>query len=161
MILGKISNLKDHSFMTAEMLEFLKKGDFKPGTEHEFLTGGKVLVQGYTTKPAADKRLEAHRKFRDVQCVLVGEEIMWYSDIIGLELDEEKNLASLGRSDYSPERDIVFFKDPEPAAMIPVKVYAGYFAYFEETDAHKPCCDLYTYGPSDVLKLVFKIPVEN
>jgi len=157
MILGKTENLFVYRFTTNEMLEFLRKGAFEVG-EYFLSNGIKVLVQNYKTKPAEEKRLEAHRKFYDVQCIVKGKEIMQYADIIGLKIDEERNLQKLGGRGYSLEKDIVFYKDPEPERIVDLKVNEGYFAFFSPEDGHKPCCQ-FDGEKDDVLKIVFKIPV--
>ena len=42
--------------------------------------GIKRMVQSYTTRPASDKRMEAHEKYIDIQYVEKGEEKFFFGD---------------------------------------------------------------------------------
>jgi YhcH/YjgK/YiaL family protein len=103
-----------------------------------------VLMQSYTTKPEIEARLEAHRRYLDIQVVLEGREIIYWAPIEGLEADGA----------YSEERDVIFYKGSVPGA---VTVSAGCFAIFYPQDGHKPCCHWGAAAP--VRKAVFKVRV--
>ena len=156
MILGSIKNLFSYDFTTDGMLEFLDKGTFEVD-EYLLSNGIKAIVQSCKTKPARDKRLEAHKDFYDVQCLIKGKEIMQYANITELEVDEEWNLQKHGGKGYNLKKDIIFYKDPEPKQIVEVKVNEGYFTFFSPEDGHKPGCQF--DGEEDVLKIVFKIPI--
>ncbi len=101
-----------------------------------------VLMQTYTTKPEVEARLEAHRKYLDIQVVLEGREVMYWAPLEGLEPDGA----------YSDEKDVAFFKG---AAQGVLPVAAGHFALFYPQDAHKPQCAW--GGPGRVRKAGFKV----
>ena len=96
-----------------------------------------MLSQGKGFKNA---RLEAHRKYIDIQFVIQGEDIIGYSQI-----KECKTSDGV----YSPEKDIVFFKN-KPSSQI--KLSKNDFAVFFPWDAHAPLA-----GKSRVKKIVVKI----
>lgn len=97
------------------------------------------LVQGKTREMA---RLEAHRKYIDIQLVLDGDEQMGW-----------KPLADCYNpvSEHSMEKDIRFFHDA-PASWIAVP--PDHFCIFFPEDAHAP---LVSNGM--VRKVIFKIAV--
>jgi YhcH/YjgK/YiaL family protein len=84
-----------------------------------------AIVQSYETKPAAEKKWEAHRNYIDIQYVAEGVEAMTWAPIQKL----------TPAADYSPEKDVVNFK---PAAGSPVVVEKGSFAVFFPEDGHQP-----------------------
>jgi biofilm protein TabA len=101
-----------------------------------------VLMQSYTTRPEAEGRLEAHRKYLDIQVVLEGREVAYWAPLEGLEADGA----------YSDEKDVGFFKG-SAQGVLPIP--AGFFALFLPQDAHKPQC---VWGaPGRVRKAVFKV----
>jgi biofilm protein TabA len=74
----------------------------------------------------ADSKLEAHRKYIDLQFVLSGADIMGWKPL-------DRCLSP--ESDYNAEKDIVFFRDDAKAWRT---VPAGSFALFFPADAHAP-----------------------
>ncbi|OIQ86576.1 toxin-antitoxin biofilm protein TabA [mine drainage metagenome] len=93
------------------------------------------------TREAA--QLECHRQHIDIQLVLDGvDEMGW------------KPLADCQDpvSDYRPEKDIQFFRDP-PAAWIATP--PGAFCIFFPTDAHAPLV-----GSHPIRKVILKIRVQ-
>ena len=60
-------------------------------------------IQRYTTKPLSEGKLEAHRKYIDIQFLLEGQELLGYAPLKGLTTSEE----------YNPAKDIVFYETPE------------------------------------------------
>lgn len=100
-----------------------------------FLVGAPDAV----TRPSA--RLEAHRRFLDVQVVLEGlDTIGWAPLATCTEID----------TPYDDVADIEFYRDP-PVLTVPIP--AGYFTVFFPDDAHAP---LLGDGLS-VNKCVFKV----
>jgi YhcH/YjgK/YiaL family protein len=89
-------------------------------------------------------RLEAHRRYIDIQYVVSGtEEIGWRSCA---------SCASIA-TPYDPAKDVMFFGDtPETWLILP----AGHFAVFFPDDAHAPLA-----GRSVVHKVVVKVAVEK
>jgi YhcH/YjgK/YiaL family protein len=97
------------------------------------------LVQGKTKEIA---RLEAHRKYIDIQLVLDGDEQMGWKP-----LEDCYNPVS----EHSMEKDIRFFHDA-PASWVAVP--PDHFCIFFPEDAHAPLVSSGT-----VRKVIFKIAV--
>ena len=104
-----------------------------------------ALPQTYETSPRMEKAFEAHRRFIDIQFVLLGEEVIFHAPAERLEVSVP----------YHDERDVVFFRDPVGAS--PTFLRAGDFGIYFPHDAHKPGC-LYT-APVAVRKIVIKVAV--
>jgi YhcH/YjgK/YiaL family protein len=88
-------------------------------------------------------RLEAHRRYIDIQYTIRGEEeIGWTS------------LASCADPDgpFDAEKDIVFFRDP-PTTWL--RVPHGTFAVFFPEDAHAPLA-----GAGAIVKAIVKVAVD-
>lgn len=100
-------------------------------------------VQEYDTVPAAEKQMEAHRCYYDVQFVVAGEEVMEYAPLEGLAeaqpFDEESDFGLY----FAPER------------LSSIVLSAGDVAVLAPEDAHKPGCAL--IAPSRVRKIVVKV----
>lgn len=148
MIVDRLSNWRAYGFppRLARAFELLSDPAVQalPDGRHE-LDGERLvaLAQGYTTKAVADGRLEAHRKYVDVQFVVSGEERMGWAPLEGLpgRFDEEKDLGF-----YEGEFDLVH-------------VPAGFFAVFFPHDAHAPGLDPKS-GFCRVRKIVLKVLAE-
>lgn len=108
-------------------------------------TGAYILVQHLTTEPAEQRRFESHQRYMDIQIVLSGSEIMQWAELSAL--------APSG--DYSPEKDVRLYQNPDSCADI--RVEAGQFALFLPEDGHKPLCA--DGQPGAVSKIVVKVPV--
>jgi biofilm protein TabA len=103
-----------------------------------------AIVEHMPGHTRAEAKLEAHRRYIDIQLVLDGiDEMGW------------KPLADCHNpiGDYSAEMDIRFFHD-EPASWIATPPYA--FCIFFPEDAHAPLV-----GTGNICKVVFKIPVDG
>jgi YhcH/YjgK/YiaL family protein len=105
-----------------------------------------ALVQSYTTKPLAEVKFEAHRKYMDIQFVLAGRETMLWSPL--------RSLPGVTQP-YVEERDVILFAMPE--RPVPVHVRAGEFTVFFPEDGHAPCLQL--DGPEEIRKVVIKVRV--
>jgi len=88
-------------------------------------------------------RLEAHRKYVDIQFVLEGTDEMGWKPASACEAVDQ---------DYDPEKDVIFFKD-KPRVW--KKVQAGSFAVFFPADANAPMV-----SGGYVHKAVVKVAVE-
>jgi biofilm protein TabA len=101
-----------------------------------------VIISRSPGQPPAPGRLEAHRKYIDVQVPLAGAfPVGW------------RPLADCARvhTAYSPDNDAGLFDDA-PEAKFPLS--AGRFAIFFPDDAHAP-----EPSPEPLVKAVFKIIV--
>jgi len=109
------------------------------------------MVQSYATKPSAEKRMEAHEKYIDIQYVASGEEKFFFGDKRAFKVSEP----------YNAEKDVEFYHSADfeksPAAEVSV-LRAGEFAIFFPDDAHKP--SLETGKSHNIRKILLKIPVK-
>jgi YhcH/YjgK/YiaL family protein len=112
-----------------------------------------ALVSEYKTKLESEGKLEAHRKYIDVQYVISGEELMGYSPLGNPAFAE----ATAGRQQilepYKEENDIVFFTGEKSF----IKVTSGMFAIFFPEDVHMP--GIASGKSSSVKKLVIKVRI--
>lgn len=104
-----------------------------------------ALLMTVATKGAAELRLEAHRRYADIQVGISGGEWILCRDVRGLRSAEA----------YSQEKDIEFFQDGTGAHR--VELGSGIAAVFFPEDAHKPCVAPGEAG--SVRKLVVKVAV--
>lgn len=105
-----------------------------------------ALVQKHSTKPVAEKKFEAHRRYIDIQFMVRGREIMAWAP-----------LATMGTPvmAFDPTVDAALWAYPADAVALPV--VAGQFAIFFPEDAHAPSV---VWGePAEVLKVVVKVAV--
>ncbi len=102
-----------------------------------------ALVQSYPTTPAAERKLEHHRKFADLQYLFAGAEIIEYAPLSGLVVDRP----------YDDANDYGLVRDAAPNASLSLR--PGQWAIFLPQDAHKPGCAL--GAPTAVRKVVIKV----
>ncbi len=114
----------------------------------ELADGVFAIEQVYRTKSRTEGRFESHRRYIDVQVVVSGAEVMEVADISRLPADMA----------YDGERDLIFYRDPAVAAVLPFQ--AGEGAVFFPVDGHKPSLSPEA-GSQLVRKTVVKIPVPS
>jgi len=112
-----------------EAFEFLKLSSTVdlPAGRHE-INGDKLfcIVVNDSGKTKAEAKLEAHRKYIDLQYVFSGEDEMGWKPTAS---------CTIVSQEYDINKDIGFFKDePQIWTMVP----AGSFAIFFPEDAHAP-----------------------
>ncbi len=152
MILDKIENGNKYKCLSgrfAKAFEILKSGELESKEEGKYEVDGAALyymVQRYVTKPVEERRFESHRRYADIQAVLSGKEAMGYTQVAGLEVT----------SAYDEEKDIMFFQTPDDYTNL--KMNSGEFVVLFPDEAHMP--QLQLGGPSQVLKIVFKVLVD-
>lgn len=105
------------------------------------------IIQRYTTKPIKEGRLEAHKKYIDIQFAASGEEVIGHSFPGQLDIQEP----------YDEAKDVVFYKVPDKINT--VKLSKGMFCILFPQDGHMPCCQL--AGPCEVLKVVVKVKIND
>ncbi|MHC4602158.1 MAG: NanQ anomerase/TabA/YiaL family protein [Planctomycetota bacterium] len=103
------------------------------------------IVQRYETRPADQCKLEAHKKYIDIQFVAAGEEILGYTPLENLEISQP----------YNEEKDIVLYKVSDKLST--VNLGPGMFCILFPQDAHMPGRQL--NDPSNVLKVVVKVKI--
>ncbi len=124
------------------VFDFLAQNDIStmPCGRHE-LRGEEVFfnLQEYETKPV--QKLEAHKKYIDIQVVAVGEEYMGYTNIEKTTVTEE----------YDNEKDVMFLN----GEVDKLKANNNTFLIFYPEDAHMPA--LSVDDSKWVKKAIFKI----
>jgi YhcH/YjgK/YiaL family protein len=101
-----------------------------------------AIVESVPAKMKEVAKLEAHRRYIDIQLVLEGDETMGWKP-----LEDCLNPVS----DHSEEKDIRFFHDA-PVSWVPVP--PDHFCIFFPEDAHAPLV-----GTGTIRKVIFKIAV--
>jgi YhcH/YjgK/YiaL family protein len=129
---------KSFDYIKQTDLKTIKPGKYEIDGENIF-----ALISEYKTKSEQEGKLEAHRKYIDVQYVISGEEQMGYVPLNGQQILEP----------YKEENDIVFFTGDKSFT----KVSEGMFAIFFPEDVHMP--GISTGKISDVKKLVIKVRI--
>lgn len=146
MIFDTIENLNKYQ-IPQNIIDFVKniQNDIKLG-KHDIDGSSYANVDIYNTKNINDCKLEAHKKFIDIQLLLKGEERIDFINIEELETD----------IDYDEMRDLVFFKNSTNKTNS-VYLKAGNFAIFYPQDAHMP--QIETNSSEQVKKVVVKIAI--
>jgi len=147
MIIDKIENSQLYQGLgerIEKVFEYILNTDLKNIQPGKYEIDGEnifALISEYKTKPEAEGKLEAHRKYIDVQYVISGEELMGYAPLGTQQILEP----------YKEENDIVFFTGDKSFT----KVSEGMFAIFFPEDVHMP--GIMTKESSPVKKLVIKV----
>jgi YhcH/YjgK/YiaL family protein len=150
MIIDKIENSHIYNGLGKRIekaFEYINYTDLKNIQPGKYEIDGEnifALVSEYKTKSESEGKLEAHKKYIDVQYVIDGEELMGYAPLNGQEI----------LVPYKEENDIVFFTGDKSFT----KVSTGMFAIFFPTDVHMP--GINTGKISDVKKLVIKVRIK-
>jgi YhcH/YjgK/YiaL family protein len=159
MIIDKIENSHIYNGLGKRIekaFEYINYTDLKNIQPGKYEIDGEnifALISEYKTKLESEGKLEAHRKYIDVQYVISGEELMGYSPLGNPAFAG----ATAGRQQilepYKEENDIMFFTGEKSF----VKVSSGMFAIFFPEDVHMP--GINTKKISDVKKLVIKVRI--
>lgn len=145
MIIDNLSNAEKYTCLHKDfklVFDFLKNNDLtKLECGKHQLRGDEVFfnLQEYKTKPT--QKLEAHKKYIDIQVVAIGEEYMGYTNIDNTSLSES----------YDNERDVMFLNGNVDKLLATNKN----FLIFYPEDAHMPA--LAVKEPKKVKKAIFKI----
>ncbi len=154
MIKEKLSNsglVRGCSALIAEALEIIKNPPAELISVGNMQKSGmRFIIQNYETAPAALKKMEAHRKFIDIQLILEGREKFYFADSTSLKVSEP----------YDEDKDIEFYSYGEDSNSQCAVLEPGEFAIFFPEDAHKPGCSVEDSFPSKIKKLLVKIPVK-
>ncbi|MBK7630491.1 MAG: YhcH/YjgK/YiaL family protein [Ignavibacteriales bacterium] len=149
MIIDKLSNSNLYSGLgerISKAFTYLKETDFiKMELGKYEIEGDNVfaLVNEYTTKDENEGKLEAHKKYIDVQFVAKGSELMGYAPLENQKVIDE----------YNEQNDITFFSGDKSFTQ----VNEGMFAIFFPTDVHLP--GIKVNESSYVKKIVIKVKV--
>ena len=149
MIIDKIENSHRYKGLNTRIEKafgYIRNTDLKNIQPGRYEIDGEnvfALVSEYKTKSEQEGKLEAHRKYIDVQYVIEGVELMGYAPLAGQKVLDP----------YKEENDIVFFKGDKSVT----KVSEGMFAIFFPEDVHMP--GISSENISEVKKLVIKVRV--
>lgn len=131
-----------------ELMSNLQSGD----SRRVSIDGDKVYAQAssYNTSPLSGARLEAHRRYIDVQYVYTGaEQVM----VDGLEAAKANNSKAI----YDEAKDIVFYPMTDTAQ--PLRLTADWILVLFPEDAHAPGLSIETSVP--IKKVVIKAKREG
>lgn len=125
-------------FLQSTGLSRLPLGRIEIDGDHVF-----ALVQEYPTRAAAECFWEAHRKYIDIQFLVVGVEQIDHAPVSDLQITEP----------YDPTKDRMILQGDGSI----LKLTDGMFAIFFPHDAHRPCMAF--NQPEKVRKIVLKVAV--
>ena len=149
MIFDKIENAKLYENvhpLFKKAFDYLKQTDFSKLENGKHVVEGDdlfAIVQEYETKNSGDAKLEAHRKYIDVQYVISGEELIGVKPLI--------NQAPC--KEYDAENDYALYDD----TCSFFKVQPTQFAVLFPQDLHKP--GIKVDSSTKVKKVVMKVRV--
>jgi len=151
MIFDKIENFYLYKNCHKEFYqveEFLKKvNENTKAGRYELKNGVYANVDMVNTR--YEGPFEAHKEYIDIQLGIIGEEIIEYTNMSGLETYQD----DISR----PEDDLYFYNCPSKTSFL---VDKNHFAVFFPEDLHKPLL-VVNNRMREIKKIVFKIPVEN
>jgi YhcH/YjgK/YiaL family protein len=132
-------------FQTA--FDFIKAATPETEEKRYDLCGNDIyaLVQKYTTKLLNDGRMEAHRRYVDIQAVISGTEIIGVSSIAGL-----KEISA-----YNDEKDFELFEHNAEISSL-IKLCPGDFMLLRAGEGHMPCLAIGD-KQTEVKKVVIKV----
>ncbi len=153
MITDKIENAHLYGGLSEKFsraFEVLKNTNFAEKENGRYDVDGDNIyyfVQCYRTGPIENGRLEAHKKYIDIQFVAAGRETLGYCPTDNLQIQQR----------YDESRDAQFFKVPK--GMSRISLYEGMFCILFAADAHMPGREL--AGQCEVLKVVVKVRIDG
>lgn len=147
MIFDRVENLMSYSALLPNLdkvAAFIKEGNYNFEGGIVNLDGDALYVSPFEGigKERHEAKLEAHRRYVDLQLLIEGSEEIGWTPLSSCHHEV---------APYSEEKDIIFYKDPVRDFL---KLAPGYFAVFFPEDAHAPLVG------EEIKKLVFKFSVE-
>ena len=153
MIFDKIENLSRYSLLDKnfnKIIEFISKKNLNDIEDGKYIIEEENLyvnIETYNTKREQEGKLEAHRKYIDLQYIIKGQERFAICDIQDIEKVIEE---------YNSERDIIFFASK---AKQFIEARSGEFLIFDENCVHMPQFRIKDDISDKVKKAVFKIKI--
>lgn len=153
MIFDKIENLSRYRLLNKKfnkIIEFISERDLNDIEDGKYIIEEENLyvnIETYNTKKEKEGKLEAHRKYIDLQYIIKGQERFAICDIKDVERIIEE---------YNSERDIIFF---DSNAKQFIEARSGEFLIFDENCAHMPQLRIKDDISDKVKKAVFKIKI--
>lgn len=114
----------------------------------DWADGSFYFVQRYQAKPEAEGAFESHRKYIDIQLVMSGKEKILFAPLDTLEPS----------APFDAEKDFGLYQ--RPAHSVTLLLGAGDYAVFYPWDGHMPSLRPGD-APQDVVKIIWKIPMES
>lgn len=149
MVIDHISNIgrycKLHNKCFQDVIEYLEENNIKNfpvGRQDIIKDCAYVSIDKTLAGNAEDSYLEAHRKYIDIQIIFSGIDSMGWKPV---------SLCTEIQSEYSEERDIIFYKN-KPDFFVPV--LPSFFTVFTPEDAHMPLI-----GTGRIHKAVIKVKI--
>lgn len=149
MIIDKLSNSHLYSGLGERInkaFAYLKETDFSEIESGKYEIDGDnifALINEYNTKDQSEGKLEAHKKYIDVQFVAKGRELMGYAPLSNQKVIDE----------YNDQNDITFFSGEKSFTQVDEGMFAIYFP----TDVHLP--GIKVKETAIVKKVVIKVKV--
>ena len=131
-----------------DAFKFFRSKDFSLQHPQKYEIGNEgiyALLQEYPLKKKADRSIESHHNYIDIQCIIKGNEYLGYA---------YKN--TLTSSGYDKDRDTEILTGD--ITLLPF--HKNQFAILFPQDAHMPGVKSFGSTPT-VKKLVIKVPVEK
>lgn len=120
--------------------------DIKAG-KYEISENAYINIDEYETRDENTIKLEAHRKYIDIQFLIDGAERIYTTDIEGLEVSEK----------YSDEKDVEFYQTPKRPLNLSYLTKNKFILLYPD-DAHSPCINFDNLSRK-VKKAVVKIKI--
>jgi YhcH/YjgK/YiaL family protein len=131
-----------------DAFKFFESKDFSLENPQSYVIGNEgiyALLQEYPLKKKADRSIESHRNYIDIQCMIKGKEYLGYA---------YKNTLVSGGYDKDCDTEIL----TGDVTLLPF--HKNQFAILFPQDAHMPGVKSFGATPT-VKKLVIKVPVEK
>jgi len=134
MIIDQLKNSGTYAVLgerIAIALKYISETDFSAVEPGKYPIDGDLIyaaVSEYHTKPVSECKIEAHKKYIDVQYIISGKETMGVTLLNG----------QVPSVPYNEEKDCVFYDEPTS----PVNFEAGMFAVYFPQDLHQPCISI-------------------
>ena len=144
-----LDSLKNAAASVSLNPRFKQAFDFILNNDLSKMEPGKIVLDGdnlfvslveITGKKPEEAKMEAHRKYIDIQVVLTGQEKMGWTAIESCTHETDP---------YSAEKDIIFYTD-KPTTYLTVN--PGQFAIFFPEDGHAPAI-----GDGPIKKAIVKV----
>lgn len=135
MYVGNLKQWKQEvPYMPAGMAQWIEKlasynlTELEPG-RYELGNGHYMNIDAGRTYPAAERTMEAHRQYIDIQTVIEGDEVIGYQPIVHAGSVVEDRSAS-----------DAWFYNPNLAKDTLIRMVPGTFAIFTPADGHRCLC---------------------
>ncbi|UKJ06109.1 YhcH/YjgK/YiaL family protein [Solitalea lacus] len=152
MIIDKLSNAERY-YPLGDL--FIKGFNYLVNTDFSNIETGKYEIEGeklfaivneYETIDAANEKMEAHRKYIDIQFWISGEELVGHDILTNQPIFKE----------YDEEKDFLLAANQPKYFTL---MQSGMFAIYFPSDLHMPC--IKNEKSTHVKKVVLKVAVNN